>query len=126
MRWGLVMNYVFRFIDPEDKPTGYYGFISAYNASDLFWGIDEHGDPYAVELVRIKRSISMCIHIEEEYFNDEQNLDLSECQSELETSETFLEGIIDLFKNKNTKKYPHWKKNEEYEIESVVLKDHRQ
>ena len=58
--------YAFRFVNEAEEPTGYYGFAFGKNKYDLFWQIDEHGDPYSVQVRTIDRG-SVCFLIE----NDE-------------------------------------------------------
>jgi hypothetical protein len=51
---------MFRFIDAAGKPTGYVGIAFARDDKELFWTIDEFGDPYSVELANLKQA-GMCI-----------------------------------------------------------------
>jgi len=47
-------TYLFRFINQKtDKPSGWIGVASASSSDDLFWTIDEFGDPNSCEIVQI-------------------------------------------------------------------------
>lgn len=45
--------YAFRGIDNEGKPSGWYGFAVAANAHQLFWQINQHIDPFRVEIQKL-------------------------------------------------------------------------
>ena len=45
-----MIAYFFRFVDFKGEPTGYTGLAVAANMTDMFWTIDEFGDPYSVEI----------------------------------------------------------------------------
>jgi len=63
-------------MDPDNQPTGYMGLVVAANKDDLFWEIDQYGDPYSVEVMKATRA-SFCIQIdqkEEEVDYDEFEL----------------------------------------------------
>jgi hypothetical protein len=55
-----VSAYFFRFVDDEG-PTGYVGFAYAKTKAELFWMIDEFGDPYGVELKTAPRGCGFCV-----------------------------------------------------------------
>ncbi len=44
-----MIAYFFRFVD-EDKPVGWFGFALAQDQDDMFWQIDEHGNPNQCEI----------------------------------------------------------------------------
>jgi hypothetical protein len=44
----------FRFLDNDDKPTGWVGFVAAKSMSEVFDIIDEFGDPYSVQVCEAK------------------------------------------------------------------------
>ena len=47
-------TYLFRFLNHySKKPTGWIGVASASSADDLFWTIDEFGDPESCEIVQV-------------------------------------------------------------------------
>lgn len=48
-----MLAYVFRIIDDDGKPTGYYGFAFAQNKREMFHVIDYHCDPFRVEVQTI-------------------------------------------------------------------------
>jgi hypothetical protein len=76
----------FKFINDSGEPTGYYGFAVANSMVDLFWEIDQYGDPYSVLIKKMKRS-SMCVKVD--VISDEE-LDFNQ----YEVSEDFI-GILD-------------------------------
>lgn len=41
------------------KASGWQGIAVARNKVELFWQIDEHGDPYSVEIINLQQG-SMC------------------------------------------------------------------
>lgn len=49
----------FRFVTEEQKPSGWYGIAVASNVSALIDKIDEHGDPYSCEVIKINKA-SVC------------------------------------------------------------------
>ena len=51
----------FRFVYSDKKPTGWIGMAVARNDLELFWAIDEFGDPYSVQ---IKEAVhgGLCVH----------------------------------------------------------------
>jgi len=59
----------FRFIDDDSKPTGWVGLAIAHDKKGLFWQIDEHGNPYSVEVMPLRRGGSVCM--EYKYFLNE-------------------------------------------------------
>lgn len=48
----------------EDKASFWVGFAVAQNMKDLFWQIDNHIDPYKVEIMKIDRG-SACLLLAE-------------------------------------------------------------
>ena len=47
------------------KATGWQGIAVAQNKTELFWQIDEHGDPYGVEIMNLQDG-SVCISVDGE------------------------------------------------------------
>ena len=47
-----MINFYFRFINEDGKPTGYIGYVQGTDARDVFERIDQYGNPYFVELSR--------------------------------------------------------------------------
>jgi hypothetical protein len=45
-----VIAYYFRFPNTESKYHGWIGFAVAKNKTDLFWEIDQFGDPFECEI----------------------------------------------------------------------------
>ena len=45
-----MIAYYFRFVDSNDEPTGYVGFAFAEDMREPFWQIDQHGDPFSVQI----------------------------------------------------------------------------
>lgn len=59
-------TYWFRFIDRETgEPTGYMGLAVARDMVELFWEIDQYGDPFGVEIRPVERG-SFCAHFQDE------------------------------------------------------------
>lgn len=54
-----MIAYYFRFIDENEKPTGWVGFAAAANMMELFWEIDHYGNPDLAE-VQKARAFSWC------------------------------------------------------------------
>lgn len=42
---------MFRFLNGNEKPTKWHGFAFADTVEELFWKIDEHGDPNMCEIM---------------------------------------------------------------------------
>lgn len=63
-------TWLFRFVDSDNKPTGYHGVVSALNKLDLFWSIDEFGDPFSAEVMQI-RNFSFCFKYDEKVLEPE-------------------------------------------------------
>ncbi len=78
---------LFRFVNQDSKPTGYFGFACAANKKELFWEIDQYGDPYSVEL-STTTSGSYCLkQLSDVPFSDDQET------SEHETDGVYFDGI---------------------------------
>ena len=61
------MFLLFRFIDPDGKPTGWHGITYAEKERALFWNIDEFCDPYAAEVSIVDESdVSISFFLEGE------------------------------------------------------------
>jgi hypothetical protein len=54
-----MISIVFRVVDENGEPTGWYGLAANRNWEEVFWDIDEHVDPYMVEVHPI-RGASVC------------------------------------------------------------------
>ena len=67
-----MLTYYFRFIGRNRKPTGHIGLAVAANARELFWEIDQYGDPGCVQLHPVE-SGSFCIKITEDEELEEIN-----------------------------------------------------
>jgi len=89
----------FRFVDDEDEPTGYAGIAFADNKKDLFWVIDEFGDPYSVQIAKISNS-GMCVKYE---MSEDEDVD--DVYSEVEISERAYYGLTG---DKRAWKKPSW------------------
>jgi hypothetical protein len=87
------MCYAFRFVDENNKPTGYYGIGFARTLNEMFWQIDEHGDPYAVEIKAVTEA-SICFKADtQQISNEESEINFSEL--EISESISFLPEEID-------------------------------
>lgn len=51
--------YLFRFLDSDGTPNEWFGIAYAKNASDLYWQIDEHGDPNACLIRKVNCPLSI-------------------------------------------------------------------
>jgi hypothetical protein len=91
--------YFFRFVDDEDEPTGYAGIAFAANKKDLFWMIDEFGDPYSVQIAKMSQS-GMCVKYE---IPEDEEVDA--IYSEVEISERAYYGLTG---DKRAWKRPSW------------------
>ena len=58
--------YLFRFLDSDGKPYERFGIAYAKNASDLYWQIDEHGDPNACLIRKVNCPLSISFNTFEE------------------------------------------------------------
>jgi hypothetical protein len=85
-----MIAYAFRFLGEEDQPTGWAGFAFAQNMRDLFWQIDEHGDPYSCHIKTLRRG-SACFQLDD-------NEDISKPEID-----------IDFIVNNRPWKKPNWK-----------------
>lgn len=54
--------YYFRLMDDNDQPTNFVGIAVAKNMADLFWAIDEFGDPYRCQIMPVTASTGVCMY----------------------------------------------------------------
>lgn len=101
----MSMCYAFRFIDENNKPTGYYGIAFAQNLYDMFFQIDEHGDPYSVE-IKVMNSASVGFIVEQE--------DIYIEYSSIGLSDDFFELVIGLDKGFKKPKWPNFEERYKY------------
>ncbi len=92
-------SHLFRFVDDEEKPTGYAGIAFAKNKTDLFWLIDEFGDPYSVQIAKTG-NYGMCVKYE---ISEDEDAD--DIYSEVEISERAYYGLTG---DKREWKKPSW------------------
>jgi len=64
-----MIAYYFRVME-DGTPTGWRGLVVGVNMEDIFWGIDEYVDPYAVE-IKPANSGGYCRYYDET--NDQSN-----------------------------------------------------
>jgi hypothetical protein len=83
------MIYAFRFVDSNGNPTGYYGIASARNRREMFWQIDQHGDPNSVQ-VKSLDDCSICFFAE----IPDQDADEMIVVSEVELSEQIMDALL--------------------------------
>ncbi|MEY2680655.1 MAG: hypothetical protein RL661_886 [Pseudomonadota bacterium] len=88
-------SYFFRFMNEDGTPTGRIGLTSGRTLTDVFWEIDQYGDPCSVQIHPVKAG-SFCVHLQE---NEDQ--DLYEF-SEVEFTENFPDS------NSKNWKVPTW------------------
>lgn len=81
--------FAYRFIDDEGVPTGYYGVVGANSEYDLFWGIDEFGDPYQCELQKISDT-GICIKLSKEFLDPDCDDYLGDPFYQLEISDSVM------------------------------------
>lgn len=91
--------YLFRFVDDEEEPTGYAGIAFAANKTDLFWLIDEFGDPYSVQIAKVGQS-GMCVKYE---ISEDEDVD--SVYSEVEISDMAYNRLTG---DKRAWKKPSW------------------
>ena len=77
-----MLAFLLRFLNEHGEPTGWHGAVSASSYKDLFWLIDEFGDPYACEISRIDR-MGICFQTKpdpecEGYLNQDGDTELSQ------------------------------------------------
>lgn len=74
-----MIAYFFRFLE-DGKPTGWIGFAVAANQDDMFWQIDEHGDPHSCEIQTADR-FSWCgiYNPSTETFDDQETSESALC-----------------------------------------------
>jgi hypothetical protein len=85
--------FAYRFIDDEGIPTGYYGVVGANSERDLFWAIDEFGDPYRCELRKLS-NIGFCLKLSKEFLDNDCDDYTEEPYSELEFSDHVWEPFL--------------------------------
>ena len=57
----------FRFLAPdghEGRDTSFVGLAVAANMVDLFWEIDQYGNPFEVEIQPVQRGGSFCVGVQ--------------------------------------------------------------
>ena len=55
-----MIAYLFRFINEDDGlPSNWYGVAFARDKKELFWQIDQHGDPYGCQ-IKTATNASIC------------------------------------------------------------------
>ena len=99
----------FRFLDDSGNLTNWVGLAVAPSLRDLFWKIDEHGDPYQCLIQQVAYT-SICVEVNcEESGEDDFEIDYLS----VEPSDT-----ISLYSNKELKAglgkdwfQPKWPKN---------------
>ena len=83
--------FAYRFISDDGVPTGYYGVVGANSERDLFWSIDEFGDPFRCELQKLS-NIGFCLKLSKGFLDDDCCMD--DPYSALEISENILSTFI--------------------------------
>jgi hypothetical protein len=82
---------LFRFLHDDGSDPDYYGMAAAESVNDLYWKIDEHGDPNSCEIIKVLGA-SICFEVNKEYLNGE-DVDCDESFSNIEISDTFFNGL---------------------------------
>ena len=98
-----MLAYWFRFVNDDGEPTGHMGLAVGRNQDDLYWQIDEFGDPGRVE-VQTANLGGMCWKDTKTPEGEDEGFD----REEHEISEM----APDPFYDKRWKK-PKWRKSEE-------------
>ncbi len=74
--------YAFRFINDDGKPTGHIGVAFAQSLDDLYWTIDEFGDPNSIEIADVKNA-GMCVKVDCTGDVEQDDIDLVFTENEL-------------------------------------------
>lgn len=98
---------VFRFLHDDNSHPEFYGLAVAESLKDLFFKIDEHGDPYSCEIMKVS-NVSICLKLSEEFF-DMDSVDHDDPYSEWEISDSLWDGF-----QSNKFKKPNWKNIHDY------------
>jgi len=64
------MLWMVRFLNDDGSPNGNYSIVQAYNQRDLFWLIDEFGDPRSCEIAPLKDFFSLNFTVDFKPDND--------------------------------------------------------
>jgi hypothetical protein len=68
---AAMISCAFRFLDLNGDVVGWYGFAFAQNKRELFWQIDEHGDPYRCEVKQLRRGSVCFLQVEDDIMDYE-------------------------------------------------------
>ena len=98
-----MIAYWFRFIGDDNKPTGYMGLAFGQSQDDIYWQIDEFGDPNSVEVQTAKLG-GMCWKEFAIPEGEDEGFDREEHE--------IGEMAPDVFDN-NGWKIPRWRKSDE-------------
>ena len=96
--------FAYRFISDDGVPTGYYGVVGANSERDLFWSIDEFGDPFRCELSKLSSAV-ICFKAAKVWL-DGVEIFAGECMTNIEIGESFMDAIF----NDNKFKKAVWSK----------------
>ena len=96
--------FAYRFISDDGVPTGYYGVVGANSERDLFWSIDEFGDPFRCELSKLSSAV-ICFKAAKEWLDGDE-IFAGECMTNIEIGESFMDAIF----NDNKFKKAVWSK----------------
>ena len=61
------MLWMVRFLNDDGSPCGNYSIVQAHNKRELFWLIDEHGDPRSCEIASLNNSFTLNFSAEYEF-----------------------------------------------------------
>ena len=64
-----MIAYAFRF--PVDENIQWIGLAVARDKHEMFWQIDEHGDPYSALIATVKSGVSFCVKATEDRYMDD-------------------------------------------------------
>jgi len=72
----MSLTYMFRFLKDDGSTPDHYGIAQVKNMTDLFWEIDNYGDPTSCEIVKLNGA-SICFKTS---LTEEEDVGLSELE----------------------------------------------
>ena len=99
-----MLTYLFRFTNTFGTPTNFVGVAVATNLAQMYWAIDEFGDPWQCEVKSVKSTVAFCVGERKEGWD------------EPEVSGSFLSMIEDGWRR------PQWVIEKEREVKKSIEK----
>lgn len=101
--------YYFRFMCDDGAPTEYVGLVVAANRTQLFWEIDQYGDPYCCQIKPLQFGCgSICLR---EKITTYPSGDIGDGFDEIEVDYSEIEFDPPDLKEKGWK-YPKWTRDD--------------